>query len=949
MSMIVRPPGTGPVGRGFLALSLVGIVLLGAVGCAALMAQGSKAPTVKLEFEKYSLPNGLEVILRRDPRLPIAAVNLWYHVGPANETAGRTGFAHLFEHMMFQASGHVGSDQYFKLLEGAGASFINGTTDFDRTNYMEDVPANQLELALWLESDRMGFLLDRLDQHMLSNQQDVVRNERRQSVENAPYGIVEEALIQNLYPAGHPYHANVIGSHADVQAAKLADVRDFFTRYYCPNNASLTIVGDIDIEKTKALVEKYFASIPKGADVPKIAVTTPPITTEKHLVVTDKVELPRIYIGWITSPIFEPGDAEGQIAAQILGGGKASRLYKSMVYEKKIAQSVSTQQQGLTLGSLFELIATAKPGHTAQEMEAMVDSELTRLATEGPTEQELSSAKNAIWSGIIMSLEHLGGFGGVANRLNLYNQHVKDPDYLNKDLARFGAVTAEGVKKFAAEQLAKNKRVVVYGIPGDKVLAAEPPPEPVAPESPTQVVSREPWRNDPPKAWAVSNAPLPSAKKFELSNGLAVYLVESHNLPVVAAHLVVRSGSAADPAGLPGLAGFTSAMLDEGTSKRDALGIARELESLGASLSTGSSNDGSYVSCKSLKQNATSALGIMSDVVLNAAFPESEVDRIRNDRLTAMVQQRDSPFQTAVRVMTINLYGSDNPYGHVQLGTEEAVKAIQRNDLVSFYRSSYGPKNAALVLAGDLTEAEARKLAADTFGSWQGGAAEAPKPGAGTRSAERVLIVNKPDSPQTAVLVAQPGVTRSDPDFERLNVMNTVLGGLFASRINMNLREDKGWTYGAFSFLGEDRGVGPLVIGAGVVTPHTGASISEMLKEAHGMLKAAVTPDELTLAKESISRSLPALFETTSSTVGTVADLYLYDQPPDYYEGLPGRLSGMTGAEVLEATRKHLKPDQALVIAVGDRAKILPQIAELNLGPIGQRDPDGTPPAKPLP
>src|SRR5262245_45022652 len=656
MSLIAHCAPTGQAGRGSLALSLAGVTLLAAVGCPAPLTRENEVPSVKLEFEKYTLPNGLEVILHRDPRLPIAAVNLWYHVGPANETAGRTGFAHLFEHMMFQASGHVGSDQYFKLLEGAGASFINGTTDFDRTNYMEDVPANQLELALWLESDRMGFLLDRLDQHMLSNQQDVVRNERRQSVENAPYGIVEDALIQNLYPAGHPYHGNVIGSHADIQDAKLADVRDFFTRYYCPNNASLAIVGDIDIEKTKALVEKYFASIPKGADVPKLNVTTPPITSEKRLVVTDKVELPRIYIGWITSPIFQPGDAEAQVAAQILGGGKASRLYKSMVYEQKVAQSVTTTQQGLTLGSLFELVATAKPGHTAEEMEAMVDSELTRLATEGPTEQELSSAKNAIWSGIIMSLERLGAFGGVANRLNLYNHHLKDPDYLNKDLAQIGAVTADGVKRFAADQLAKNKRVVVYGVPGEKVLTAEPPAAPVAPESATQVESREPWRNDAPKAAAVSNAPLPSAKKFELPNGLAVYLVESHNLPIVAAHLVVRSGSASDPTGLPGLAGFTSAMLDEGTSKRDALGIARELESLGANLATGSSNDGSFVSCKSLKQNSTAALALMSDVVLNASFPESEVDRIRNDRLTAMVQHRDSPFQTAVRVMTLNFY-----------------------------------------------------------------------------------------------------------------------------------------------------------------------------------------------------------------------------------------------------------------------------------------------------
>src|SRR5262245_13296774 len=948
MSMIAHCRPTGQAGRGSLVLALAGVTLLAAVGCSAPLGRENEVPSVKLEFEKYTLPNGLEVILHRDPRLPIAAVNLWYHVGPANETAGRTGFAHLFEHMMFQGSGHVASDHYFELLEGAGASFINGTTDFDRTNYMEDVPSNQLELALWLESDRMGFLLDRLDQHMLSNQQSVVRNERRQSVEDAPYGIVQEAVFHNLYPEGHPYHASVIGSHADIQAAELVDVRGFFARYYCPNNASLAIVGDIDVPRTKALVEKYFASIPRGREAPNLDVKTPPITSEKRLIVADKVELPRIYLAWITPPSFQDGDAEARVAAQLLGGGKASRLYKSMVYERKVAQTVTAEQKSLTLGSVFQITCTAKPGHTLEEMEAMVDSELARLASEGPTEQELSSAKNAIWSGMIMSLERLGGFGGVADRLNMYNHYLKDPDYLNKDLARYGAVTVDGVRRFAADQLGKNKRVVVYGVPGTQVLAAQPPQGQVTPESPTRVESKEPWRNEQPKPSATSGAPLPSAKRFELANGLAVYLVESHDLPIVAARLVVRSGSAADPAEFPGLAGFTAAVLDGGTSTRDALGIARELEAIGANLATGSSNDGSFVSCKALKQNAEAALVIMSDVVLNPSFPGSEVDRIRDDRLTAMVEQRDSPFQTANRVLMMNLYGPDHPYGHVPLGSEEAVKAATREDLIGFYRAGYAPKNAALVVAGDLTEAEARKLATNAFGTWQGGGAEAPRPDAGTRAPERVLVVDRPGSQQTAVLVGQAGVARSDTDYERLNVMNTVLGGVFASRLNMNLREDKGWTYGVFSFLAENRGVAPLVIRGGVETSHTGPAIGEMIREAQGMLKTEVTEDELTLAKESISRSLPALFETTSRTVDTIETLYLYDQPPDYYEGLPARLSGMTAAEVLAATKRHLTPDEMLVIAVGDRAKIMPQIVALDLGPIGQRNADGTA-LKPLP
>src|SRR5574341_120739 len=328
------------LGGGTVALALAA-ALLSASGCSRTDAKGGgEAPVVKLEFEKYTLPNGLDVILRKDSRLPIVAVNLWYHVGPANEAAGRTGFAHLFEHMMFQGSGHTEDDSYFKHLEGAGASFVNGTTDFDRTNYLEDVPSNQLELALWLESDRMGFLLDKLDQTMLSNQQDVVRNERRQGIENAPYGLPQEELFNLLFDKTHPYHAIVIGSHEDVQAARLQDVHEFFKKYYAPNNASLAIVGDIDIAKTKALVEKYFGTIPRGPEVDAVNVQTPPITEERRAVVTDRVELPRVYMTWITAPIFKPGDAEAVVAARILGGGKASRLYESLVYRKKIAQTV---------------------------------------------------------------------------------------------------------------------------------------------------------------------------------------------------------------------------------------------------------------------------------------------------------------------------------------------------------------------------------------------------------------------------------------------------------------------------------------------------------------------------------------------------------------------------------------------------------------------------------
>ncbi len=441
-----------------------------AVATAAVETGDVALPTIK--FEKYTLANGLVVILSEDHRLPLVSTNIWYHVGPANEIAGRTGFAHLFEHMMFEGSKHVPGNAHFRFLEAAGASDINGTTEFDRTNYFETLPANQLELALWLESDRMGYLPDKLDQASLTNQQDVVRNERRQSIENSPYGIVDEGVFHLLFPKSHPYYADVMGSHADIQAAKLEDVRNFFKLYYAPNNASLAIVGDFDPAQVKELVEKYFGPLKRGAPVPKIAVATPPITAERRAVIHDQVELPRVYMAWLTTPIFKPGDADADLAADILGGGKSSRLYKKLVYEKQIALDVSASQQSLTLGSVFEIVVTARPGHTAGEMEKAVDAELAAFRKSGPTTAELQRARNGTETGMIQGLEQLGGFGGVADRLNEYNHYLGDPGYFPKDVHRYDAVTTGSIRAFAEAQLKPTARVVVYGIPGKPDLWA---------------------------------------------------------------------------------------------------------------------------------------------------------------------------------------------------------------------------------------------------------------------------------------------------------------------------------------------------------------------------------------------------------------------------------------------------------------------------------------------
>jgi zinc protease len=895
-------------------------------------AQAIAAP--QLAFEKYRLANGLEVILVEDHRLPLVAVNLWYHVGPANERPGRTGFAHLFEHMMFQGSKNVADDVHIAMLESAGASDLNGTTDFDRTNYFETLPSNQLELALWLESDRMGFLLEKLDQAKLSNQRDVVRNERRQSIENAPYGLVEEALFHQLFPQGHPYYASVIGSHADIESVRLSDVRDFFRQYYVPNNASIAIVGDIDKAKTRALVEKYFGPLAAGTPVPKVAVKTPPITAQKRITVTDKVELPRVYMAWLTAPVYKPGDAEADLLAQILGGGKSSRLYEKLVYQQQIAQDVSVSQQSLTLGSVFTIQVTAKPGVQPEALEKAVDAELATLRAQGPTQAELERARNTIIARIIRGLENLGGFGGVADRLNQYNHYLGNPDYLARDLKRYQDATPASLRRVAAAALTDNSRVVVYGVPGSKTIEDVPRTADDEAAAPAPAQTAADWRAQPPAAGPVSTLALPAPQRFVLANGLTVYLLEQHKLPVIAANLMILGGSDQNPAALPGVASFTADMLDEGTQTLSTLAIAQHLAQIGAQLGSGSSSDFASVSMRSLTNNVDAAFGLLADVTLRPAFDARELERVRNNRLTQYQQQRDNPNAIAARLLSRALYGTQHPYGYPELGTPASLKAITRDDLTTFWKNNYAPGNAALVVAGDVDAGALRALAEKHFGGWQGKAASTQLPAAPAALARRVLVADRGAAPQTALRIGAVGVARANPDYVPLEIMNTTLGGLFSSRINMNLREKNGYTYGASSAFGFRRGPGPFQIGTGVRTDVTAPAVKEIFNELERMRSSPVTGAELGSAKDSVVRSLPGQFETTANAAGTIGELFIYNLPIDYYAQLPARIQAVSIADVSRVAQQYLQPDKMVVIAVGDAKQVTPELEKLQLGKV---------------
>jgi zinc protease len=899
------------------------------------LASAETPPSIP--YEKYRLANGLEVILSQDRTLPLVAVDIWYHVGAANEEPGRTGFAHLFEHMMFTGSKHLARGVSEKLLEGVGGTDANATTSFDRTNYFDTVPSNQLELALWTHADRMGYLLDSLDQTALTNQQDVVRNERRQSFENRPYGIVDEALYHALFPPGHPYRPAIIGSHLDIQAASLADVRDFFKRYYRPNNATLTLVGDFDIAAAKRLVQKYFGSFKRGPEVPKPAVVTPALTSEKRFTVTDRIELERLDLAWLTPPKFKPGDAELAIAGYILAGGKSSRLFKKLVYELQVAQEVSAAQDPYALTSIFEIEAVARSGHTAAELQPLIDAELDRLAAEAPAAAEVESARNQIERALYQSLQKVGGMNGRADLLNMYNHYTGDPGYLPKDIERYARVTPADVQRVVRDHLRKDARLVVLAVRGDKKLDPDPPAPKIASNPGTESINAdERWRNATPKAGPARVPTLPAPNSFALANGLKVLYLQRPNLPIVSAQLVVDAGLAAGDPSLPGVSDFTAAMLEEGTTSRSSQQLSDELERLGAGYAALTRRDTTSLEIDALARNFSDALALLADIAQHPAFPADEIERQRQSRLSTIAESREQARALADVALARALYGPAHPYGSSAVGTEASVNRIGEADLRSLWQRYFRPDNAALIVVGAIDAASLKALVERQWGDWKPASAATvnPTPAKPMTSTARVIIVDKPDSPQTELRIGRIGTVRTTPDFAALQVLNEAFGGAYTSRLNLDLREDKGYTYGVASRFNYGRLPAPFVIRTAVRSDVSAPAVKEVFSELKRVTASPLAADELKRARGSLTQSLPGLFETNEATVGSFGDLFAYGLPLDYYRKLPAEFSAVRAPTLEALARRYLDPSGMVVIAVGDRKNLEGTLQPLGLGPL---------------
>jgi zinc protease len=944
--------------RGGVYLGLAPLLLLArSAACFATEpppTQLRKPQIPTLAVEKYTLPNGLTVLLHEDHKTPVAAVNVWYKVGSKDEQPGRTGFAHLFEHMMFQGSKNHDRD-YFMPLEKLGAE-LNGTTDEDRTMYYETVPSNALELALWLEADRMGFLLPAMTQEKLNNQRDVVKNERRQTVDNVPYGQAEEALLRALYPTDHPYHHSVIGSMADLSAARLTDVAAFFRAHYVPNDAILCVAGDFQPGEVSRWIEKYFGPLPRGPEASPAKPNVPGLPDSKRIRMTDAVSLPRAQLIWATVPAHHPDEPALDMLAAVLGGlPKENRLFRALLYDRQLAAQVSASHPTLLLSGTFEVDLYAQPGHKLDELLPIADAEIERLKAEGPTAAEVRKAQNERESALVMGMQ------SVTRKASILNQSMGtfgDPLAYRTELENVFAVTPEDVKRVARKYLgaARIELDVLPGAPASRAPEAAVDASKQAPVAGVPAVevkdsfdrSKMPGLGPPPRY-----AP-PRFERRKLSNGLEIRIVERHDLPIVTFDLVIKSGETLTPKGKEGSGSIAAGMLDEGTKSRDALQLAGALAEIGASLRSAGELESTSVSLTTLKRHLEIALELYTDVLLNPSFPEKELKRLKLQRLAQLKARADDPEQTAAAVFPRLIYGVDHPYGRPDMGTAATIESITRADAIALYNRIMVPGNAALVVVGDVA-ADAITASLETrLRRWVPG--PVPEPvnlaiTAGPPKRHTIYLIEKPAAAQSVLTVGRIGAPRRTPDFFALTLMNAILGGQFVSRINMNLREDKGYSYGAdssFSFL---RGPGPFEARATVQTAVTRESLVELIKELTDITGSRpVTDGELSFAKQRIIQGFPSRFETTFGVAGVMAGLVAQGLPDDELDRYQSRIEAVSRADVDRVAREYITPESMAILVVGDRTQVERPLQSLPFVKSIQRlDSDGNSLAPPAP
>jgi predicted Zn-dependent peptidase len=883
---------------------------------------------VDIPFEEFALDNGLRVIVHTDRKAPIVAVNVWYHVGSKDEPPGKTGFAHLFEHLMFQGSENY-QGEYFEPFERVGATGMNGTTSFDRTNYFQNVPTTALDLALWMESDRMGHFLGAVDQALLDEQRGVVQNEKRQG-ENQPYGRVWETVFKAIYPAGHPYTWMPIGSMEDLEAASLEDVKDWFRNWYGPNNAVLVLAGDIDLATAREKATRYFGDIPPGPPLTRRKNWVAPRSESTRDTMYDRVAQPRIYRVWNAERYGSPESDQLALLAQVLGGSQSSRLNARLVHQEQLVDNVSAEMFSLEISGLFMILASVKQGVDPAQVEAIIDEELARLLKDGPTRAELSQAKTQFAAGFIRGIERIGGFGGKSDVLAECAVYSGDPGCFRASLARIESATAAELKAAGNRRLAQ----------GDYTLTVQPFPSFSAGSSDVDRGLGIPQVEEFP------NVKFPALQRARLNNGIEVVLAERHEVPVVQLGLQFDSGYAADVGRKLGSASFTMTMLDQGAGKYSALELAAAIEAQGAQIGAGAGLDTATVSLSALSERLDPSLALFADVVLRPQFAESEIERVRRQWLAQIAQEKTSPQAIAVRLLPPLLFGAGHAYAipFTGSGTEDSIRALTREDLVGFQRDWLRPDNAVFLVVGDTTLADVVPLLEKHFGRWQPAGTPiptkditpAPRP-----EAPRVYLVDKPDAVQANILAGLLVNSTADVKALDFDIANGVFGGTFSSRLNMNLRENKSWSYGASSSPSSAKGQRPWIISAPVQIDRTAEAILEIQRELREFTGGhPATEDEVDKIRRNKIRALPGRYETASAVLSTIGNIVSYGWPDDHVLREQDRTEAMT-VEQVHSAAGTIDVDALTWVIVGDLAKIEAPVRALELGEVTILDADG--------
>jgi zinc protease len=886
------------------------------------VAQRISALEYDIPYTKYVLKNGLTLLVHEDAKTPTVTFHLWYHVGSKNEPKGRSGFAHLFEHLMFNGSENF-NDDFFKATQKIGATNQNGSTSYDRTNYYQTVPKAALDTILWLESDRMGHLLGAVDQAKLDEQRGVVQNEKRQG-ENQPYGQVNNRTIAATYPENHPYGHSVIGSMEDLNAATLEDVREWFRTWYGPSNAVLVLAGDIKPEEAKAKVEKFFGEIPSGPPVSHPKSWVPELAEDQREVMYDRVAQPRIYRIW---NVPELGHHDGELldhAASALGGDKNARLTKRLVHDEQVATSVIVGNGQSEIAGQFRVIVTAKPDADLAHIEAVIDEEIGKLLQTGPTQAEIDKNIVQVVSGEIRGLQSAAS---KAATLATWETYLGNGGAWKDSIKRLEAATPATVRTAAQKWLTRGSYTLTVMPFGD-------------PEASGQAVDR----SRVPEPGSIADVSFPKFETATLSNGIKVMLAERHDAPLVSVRMMLDTGYPGDLSTVKdGLGSLTANLLDEGTTTRSALQIADELDRLGAAVLVGGGGEQTTIEMSSLTVTLDQVMAIWADIIRNPAFGDTDFKRLQAQQVQALQQAMREPNAIGSRVMSKILWGAEHPYG--RLVTPAEVQALTPADTKAFHKQWFGPNNATLFVVGDTTMAEIKPKLEAALAGWANAPGKRQQVANGTRpSRPSVYLVDRPGSVQSVILVGSPQQPRDPAEDQRVTAFNALFGGNFDSRVNMNLREDKGWSYGARSSMGGGRGPRTFMISAPVQTDQTKGALAELRKELTDIVgRRPPSPAELNTVRTNTLLGMASRWETSGAVMDSLSDISMFNLPADYWDSYATTYRAVTPADV-EAMAKKIIPNQNHVwVVVGDRAKIEKGVRELNIGEVHVVDANGDP------